>query len=474
LTDIPALIEQVRNSRDEKSAVAAAKRFYELCDVHHKQNRIPMICSGEYDVLTPLVQLVMSEKNEGARHAACLALNNLSIPTENKPVMALGPVSKDLIVGLSKFMAADNKDAYLGCICLMNLAFLEATSSNILQYLPDPDGFSRTPLRNPNSLLRVLEKIIRQPIPADQLAGQLPVSKSPQLQKNRWACGLLRNLTSNQENAALLGQTDIPRLVLNNIRSSTDPTFHWPTNSLEDFSLHTILHLAQWPVSREALLDAGAIQVVAPILVEGKLQGLRATMICALLDAPWSTFAECGRTAAEVLVELVSNIMKTRSKVDQYEYSVFKLHTATKAYLGLARATENAEAAAEATRMMLASPSAIAFLLLAISEWISYSEDDESDCVSDAASAEYALGALEVLLPVILVSTTTDLMGDTTETKQASSAVSQILGDLGAKSSTTSDTKIKALEIKATVTNADHVARPLLEQAYDLWKGLSK
>jgi 3-oxoacyl-ACP reductase-like protein len=108
LDDIPELIEQMLNSKGEKSA-AATKRIYELCDVGHKQNRVFMVCSGKYDVLTPLAKCLTQESGDG-RHLACLALNNLSIPTENKRVMALGPASKDVIGGLCKVIAKTNRN----------------------------------------------------------------------------------------------------------------------------------------------------------------------------------------------------------------------------------------------------------------------------------------------------------------------------------------------------------------------------
>jgi hypothetical protein len=147
------------NSKGEKSA-AATKRIYELCDVGHKQNRVPMVCSGKYDVLTPLARCLSRESGNG-RHLACLALNNLFIPTENKRVMALGPVSKDLIRGLCKVIAEEDKqDLFLSCICLMNLSFLEATTTSILLYSPAADSKEIAPIDNPDSLLRVLEKLL--------------------------------------------------------------------------------------------------------------------------------------------------------------------------------------------------------------------------------------------------------------------------------------------------------------------------
>ena len=52
MDDIPDLLATMEKEKGEKAA-NATKRVYELCDVGHKQNRVPMVCSGQYDVLTP-------------------------------------------------------------------------------------------------------------------------------------------------------------------------------------------------------------------------------------------------------------------------------------------------------------------------------------------------------------------------------------------------------------------------------------
>jgi hypothetical protein len=257
LDDIPDLVDQMLNSKGEKSA-AATKRIYELCDVGHKQNRVPMVCSGKYDVLTPLAKCLTQESGDG-RHLACLALNNLSIPTENKRVMALGPASKDVIGGLCKVIAEDKQESYLCCICLMNLSFLEASITSILQHSPSDDGRSLSPLDNPDSLLRVLEKLLTN-------SPAVPKSGSGKSEGVRWACGLIKNLAKSEENAAMIGKTEIPKCVVENIRATTAPPSRWTSNSLEDFSLFVILNLAQWPVSREALINCGAVNVFKSIL----------------------------------------------------------------------------------------------------------------------------------------------------------------------------------------------------------------
>jgi hypothetical protein len=336
LDDIPDLIDTMLNSKGEKSA-AATKRVYELCDVGHKQNRVPMVCSGKYDVLTPLAKCLTQESGDG-RHLACLALNNLSIPTENKRVMVLGPSSKDVIGGLCKVIAEDKQESYLCCICLMNLSFLEASITTILQHSPSPEGKEIAPLANPSSLLRVLEKLLTNSPAAPNKAS------SRKSEGVRWACGLIKDLAKSEENAALIGQTEIPKCVVENIRLATAPPSRWTSNSLEDFSLFVILNLAQWPQSREALINAGAVDVIKSIMVEGDLQGLKATMACAFLDASWEDFPDGGNPAAKAVSELMTNIVEKKGKDSQYAYGVFKLYTATKAYADLSKAAGKADA----------------------------------------------------------------------------------------------------------------------------------
>merc|ERR1711865_501602 len=140
------------------------------------------------------------------------------------------------------------------------------------------------------------------------------------------------DLSKAAENAALIGQTEIPKCVVENIRAASAPPSRWTSNSLEDFSLFVILNLAQWPQSREALINAGAVDVITPIMAEGDLQGLKATMACAFLDAAWSMFPDGGNPAAKAVSELMTNIVEKKGKDGQYAYGVFKLYTATKAY----------------------------------------------------------------------------------------------------------------------------------------------
>ena len=446
------------NSKGEKSA-AATKRIYELCDVGHKQNRVPMVCSGKYDVLSPLAKCLTQESGDG-RHLACLALNNLSIPTENKRVMALGPASKEVIGGLCKVIAEDKQESYLCCICLMNLSFLEASITSILQHSPS-DGKETAPLDNPSSLLRVLEKLLTN-------SPAVPKSGSGKSEGVRWACGLIKNLAKSEENAALIGKTDIPKCVVENIRSTTAPPSRWTSNSLEDFSLFVILNLAQWPVSRETLINTGAVDVVKPIMAEGDLQGLKATMACAFLGANWGAFPEGGNPAAKSVSELMTNIVEKKGKDGQYAYGVFKLYTATKAYRDLARAAAKGDA--ESSTKVLAFPSAVALTLQIVSDMVISSMDDAeggSKYIPDAMSSEYAVGALDAMLPAILQPA--DPPRKSSQSEKACSEISQMLMTYTEVAGTSAEAKQCARDAAAKIKEANTSARPILEISHDLW-----
>lgn len=445
--------------KGEKSA-AAIKRIYELCDVGHKQNRVPMVCSGKWDVLTPLAQCLTQESGDG-RHLACLALNNLSIPTENKRVMALGPAAKDVIGGLCRVIAEDKQESYLCCICLMNLSFLEASITSILSYAPGSTASSPSHselLANPDSLVRVLEKLL-----SNTSASKSGSGKSEGV---RWACGLIKNLAKAEDNARLLAHTDIPRYVVDNLRHTNIAPSRWTSNSLEDFSLFVLLNLAQWDGSKAALLQAGAVEVIAPILQEGDLQGLKATMACAFLDTPWKTFPEGGQSASKSVSELMTNIVEKKGKDGQYAYGVFKLYTATKSFRDLCTSAKVAGSTG-----VLATPSSVALCFQIVSDLVLAATDDSeggSKYVPDAMSAEYCVQAIQAMLPAILVK------DDSRKSIQSEKAAMEISTMLNAYANVAGTSKAAQAAVKATVEELKQVhggtsARSVLEISHDLW-----
>jgi len=388
MEDIPDLLETITTKKGKKS-VAAVKRIYELCDVGHKQNRVPMICSGKYDVLVTLARCLTQESGNG-RHLTCLALNNLLIPMENKRAITLGPSLSAIIAGLCKVIAEDKQDSYLCCICLMNLSFLEASITTMLQHSPVPDGsYPIPPLNNSKSLIRILEKLLKK-----ASAGPKRRSGEYEYEDVRWACGLIKNLAKSEENAALFGKTEIPNRAVENVRYSTAPPSRWTSNSLEDFSLFIILNLAQWPVSRQGLSKAGAVDAIKPIMKDGDLQGLKAIMACALLGAQWADFPDDGSTAVKSISELMTNITVKMGKDGIYAYGVFNLHIATKAYRGLCYAANTADGGYGETSTKVLDVQSAETLCLQVESDLVLAADNDSD-VNRGSNCELMVKTVE-------------------------------------------------------------------------------
>jgi hypothetical protein len=456
LDDIPELLLTIEKEKGEKSA-AAIKRIYELCDVGHKQNRVPMVCSGKWDVLTPLAACLTQESGDG-RHLACLALNNLSIPTENKRVMALGPAAKDVIGGLCNVIAEDKQESYLCCICLMNLSFLEASITTILQHSPVADGAAPVKaLENPDSLIRVLEKLLSN-------SSSTPKSGSGKSEGVRWACGLIKNLAKSEDNAKLLGKTDIPMCVVDNLRNANTSPNRWTSNSLEDFSLFVVLNLAQWDASKDALIDAAAVEVIKPIMNEGDLQGLKATMACAFLEASWSDFPDGGQSANKSVSELMTNIVEKKGKDGQYAYGVFKLYTSTKAFRDLCLSAKKVEA-----NSPMATPSSVALCFQIVSDLVLAATDEAeggSKYVPDAMSAEYSVQSIEAMLPTILAK---EESRRSVQSEKAAAEIANMLNAYANVSGTSSKAQASARNAAEQIKSVSGNARQILEIAHDLW-----
>mmetsp|Transcript_121884 Transcript_121884/g.351917 ORF Transcript_121884/g.351917 Transcript_121884/m.351917 type:complete len:514 (+) Transcript_121884:92-1633(+) len=464
LRDIPRLTkEMVQMEREDPAvATAAAKQLYELCDVAHKSNREPMVATGKYDVLNPLADCLL-QNNDEKLHYVCLTLNNLSIPHENKRVMALERIHKKLFANLCHVISTGKKEAYLCLICLTNLSFYEPAQVSIGQYSPRQSTSLRAPklppLENPSSMLRIL-----QDVTAHAAKGT---------KDYRWAFGLLASLARHSENALLIGLTAIPGLALENIRESKIPSEKWSENSLEDFCLFLIMRLSE--VSSQGLGDH-ALEVMQPIMVnDSGIQGLKATIVCAFLDAPWSTYPNYGVVAAGSVAELMGNAFERKGKKNVYEGNAFVLKTAVGAYAALARAAaladENSEDHDFSNTKVVALPTAVAVIFQIIHEivahWGEEDSENEFDFHYDLAAGEKAVSALKSLLPALLVRE--KLPRPSKHTENVCFELSQLLVGFSSKASTIA-AKSSSKDIGAKIYEAMQSGLPVLEASYDLWK----
>ncbi|KAL3802051.1 hypothetical protein HJC23_010807 [Cyclotella cryptica] len=235
--------KQMKSKKSE-----AFQNVYDMTKKGNEHNRIPLVSSTKWDIVRVLSYALLAldstdvndvcdenaarEKpvmNED-RRLICWTLNNLSIPYENKAIMAGGDASPILFKALTSVIQANLPSSYLCIICVMNLTFLAEAIEPVVYYVvsksyerstsdkqpvpprssplrvrsrsvagaaakyPESTGnISERSLRlleNPASLLRVLERmmLINSPF-------LLSTVTSVQGESIRWACGLIRNVT---------------------------------------------------------------------------------------------------------------------------------------------------------------------------------------------------------------------------------------------------------------------------------------
>lgn len=463
LRDIPRLTKEMlqTDAETKEEATEAAKKLYELCDVGHKANREPMVASGKYDVLHPLTQCLVHPNNDEKLHFVCLTLNNLSIPHDNKRVMILERGARRLIGNLCKVVASGKKESYLGCIVLMNLSYYEPAEAIIGQFSPKSTmrGPKLTPLENPDSLLRILQELT-----AHAARGTADF---------RWAFGLLANLSRNIDNALLIGITGIPRMAIENLSLSKVEVSQWNTNSLEDFSLYLLLHLAE--ASKDGL--HATLDVVEPIMQKDTgIQGLKATMICAFLDLPWERFPDYGVLAAGAVSELMGNTFERTGKKRVYNDNDFQLRTAVSAFAALANAAYKGDQACGGTvsnTKVMALPTSVAMLFQIINAIaLHWGEDEGDDAFEtyhwDIKAGDLAVGAVMSLLPALLEAEKPPR--ESMATQQACAELSKVFVFFSKKTGSIA-IKARAAEVAEKLTeSASGSAIPLLEASYDLWR----
>ncbi len=422
-----------------------------------------MVASGKYDVLNPLLDCLLQD-NDDKLHFVCLTLNNLAIPRDNKRVMTMERIHKKLLTNICFVISTGKKEAYLCLICLMNLSYYEPAEAVIGQFSPRQSTALRAPnvppLENPNSMLRML-----QDLTAHAARGTADY---------RWAFGLLASLAKHTENALLIGLTAIPRLAIENIQQSQTPSAQWQDNSLEDFSLFLIMRLAE--ASNQGLGEVAIETVEAIMLHDSGVQGLKAMMICAFLEAPWSIFPNYGVVAAGYVAELMANTFERKGKKHVYADNAFSLKTAVRAYGALARAAAAADNASQqddfSNTKVVALPTAVAVLFQIIAEiaahWGEEESENEFDFHYDLKAGELAVSALSALLPALLVGETPPRPSKHTE--HACTELCQLLIAFSSKASSV-PAKSRAAEAGEKLFEAaTTTGLPLLEASYDLWK----
>jgi len=301
---IPSLLCSMEEPSERMESIT---RLWKLTGV--VENRVAVVCTTKWDVLDKVIACIEGE-GECVR-TACLVLNNLSVPIENKAVMALGQWGDRLLAALVSIMRRDLPETYLCCTCLANLTFLPDAVGIAINFVPpvaannmspeEPEFRNRndslprnrslnksmllpladavpTVLQDQQSLLRVLECTLHRNAPF-LLA---PVT-STQGEALRRSCHLVRNLAAHSDGPKLLALTAIPRLLISFLQNTNKPVVRWTSQSLEDSALATLCHLACNPCAKDALSPIEGI--LEPIIAEGGIHAYRASAIASALHS---------------------------------------------------------------------------------------------------------------------------------------------------------------------------------------------
>jgi hypothetical protein len=277
-----------------------------------------MVCSPNWNVISSLAGCLLSMDSRSdseaellydeIRRLACLTLNNLSTPKENKRAIIQGEDSKLLLQNITTVIKLQIPEtSYLCCIFLMNLAMSRDAVEPIMMFTPTTEESSdvNAPLRSSglglrnstsidarnwektskrfnareptpprhrrstsdtpwlddsNSLLRCLEKLIR-----DQQPFLMSKAFSVEGESVRWAIGLLRNLTVKHRHCVVIAKTEIPALVLGVIERTAHPVKKWIDNSTEEMALTVLDQLAASPAGSDKLIDCGAKALLSSV-----------------------------------------------------------------------------------------------------------------------------------------------------------------------------------------------------------------
>ena len=136
----------------------ALQKLHELTKNKKEQYRAPLVCNQEeWDVIGVLTNALLASitnvdertpatkgkdkpSMDEDRRLICWSLNNLSVPYENKAILALGEHSAKLLQGLTMVIQSNLPETYLCCICLLNLTYLADTIRPITLYVPSCTG----------------------------------------------------------------------------------------------------------------------------------------------------------------------------------------------------------------------------------------------------------------------------------------------------------------------------------------------
>jgi hypothetical protein len=224
------------------------------------------------------------------RRMALLLINNLCVPMENKEIILMGEPAEILLPAILRILKEHSDDSYLAAVSLFNLSFYEDAKTTLMTYLPIcndlvKDDYSYTrPADNPDSLVRVMESVVKDYAPV-VLAN--PLVHSVQAETCRWSMGTLRNFATHRDNAYIIAQSTVfPQIAAQLVKEfSHHDLALWTRDSLPDACIMLLVHLVKYDdcialLDKETIMDSlsviktrGGIHAMRAIAVVLRLEG---------------------------------------------------------------------------------------------------------------------------------------------------------------------------------------------------------
>jgi hypothetical protein len=323
-TIIPKLVEQLQSNTKTNKAL---RHLQQLCDRDHEQNRIPLVCNNQWNLVSVLCQSIVQNPTTtwNDYRQALLILSNLTLPMENKAVLLLGPLRDVLLPALlagleqpttttttqgSSTTASTSStsallhqrqlekqlEIHLVCAILFNLSFLKDGKAILINYNNN----------NNKTLLMILQDLMRHFLPFATTGSSSSSDDSVERQALRWTLGMMRNLCQDTTLAVIIANTtEIPQMALELLHHSSAmeclqqqqqqqqsaASSLWRSQSLEDLALGMWIELAlrENEASPTCLLPTlyqlkcrSHLQRIIPL---GGIHGIRAQAIVKRFDS---------------------------------------------------------------------------------------------------------------------------------------------------------------------------------------------
>jgi hypothetical protein len=260
-----------------------------LSSLFYVTNRVSLVKHSKDDLFRALSTCLSSDAAASDRRLALLLINNLCIPIENKQFIMNGEAEEVLLPTMLRIIKEHSPDSHLAAVCLFNLSFLEETKTMLIAYLPAQNDnvksdYSYTrPIDNPDSLIRVMESIVKEYAPT-VLAN--PLVHSVQAECTRWSIGSMRNFSTIHENALVIAQsTDLVSIALQLIAEfSKHDMALWTRDSLPDACIMLLVHIIKYPDCLACLDKAAVIDALSTLKTRGGIHAMRANAVILQLE----------------------------------------------------------------------------------------------------------------------------------------------------------------------------------------------